>query len=264
MRVGISVYSLLDAYRKNQMSIEDEFVFMKENGCGSCEIADFALPLNELFLGKPNPLGYDPELPEKLKEYSEKYGVAIGSYSCSSNISRLRGEDYEAEWKRCVREVDMARRLGAPVARIDLATVISNETGIDEYHRLFDQAVTVAKELADYAASFGITLTLENHGTLMNGADRVVRLIQAVDKPNYGLVLDIGNTAMIDQDALVEVMELAPYTKLVHVKDFYVRTDPYAVGAKRLGSPDEIRYPWQKTRPIPVISCTVRSMTDMS
>ncbi len=228
MRTGLSIYSLWNALRKGEMTVEEAFAFMQALGCESTEIANFVVPLHT-----PDHQ-YIPEMAIKLREYSDKYEVPIGAYSCGSDIGRAEGPILEGMKRYVFSEIDLAHLLGAPLIRIDLVRVMvgKDDTGIEAYDRIFERCVNVAREMADYAAQYGIMLTMENHGTLMNGADRLGKLIRAVNHPNYGVTLDIGNTVCVDENPLDLAKELIPYAKEIHVKDFYIRDDPYVIGAK--------------------------------
>ena len=84
--------------------------------------------------------------------------------------------------------------------------------------------MTVAcRRIADYAAQFGITTTVESHGFFVNGSDRVIRLINEVNRPNYKLTLDVGNFMCVDENSVVGVIKSLPYTVMIHLKDFYYR-----------------------------------------
>lgn len=38
----------------------------------------------------------------------------------------------------------------------------------------------------------GVTASIEDHGFFMNSSERVKRLLQAVDSPNFKMTLDVG------------------------------------------------------------------------
>jgi len=44
-----------------------------------------------------------------------------------------------------------------------------------------------------------------------------------VNDENYGLLLDTGNVICVDEDPTVAAQTLAPITRMVHLKDFYIR-----------------------------------------
>ncbi|MBO4887155.1 MAG: sugar phosphate isomerase/epimerase [Firmicutes bacterium] len=234
MRTGLSIYSLWNAWRKGLMTVEEEFAAMREMGCEATEIANFAVPLHKgpkgaEFKGPP-----DFEMAKRFVELSEQYQVPIGAYSCGSNIARVSREEYPVMLERLYAEIELARALKAPLIRIDLVTVMAgrDEVGVEAFDAMFPQAVEAARALADYAKQYDMWVTVENHGTFMNGADRVRKLIKAVDRENYGLTMDIGNTVCVDEDPMVLASELIDLAKEIHVKDFYIRNDPYAIGAK--------------------------------
>ncbi|MCI8631954.1 MAG: sugar phosphate isomerase/epimerase [Lachnospiraceae bacterium] len=222
MQYGFSNYSFWSLLESGALSLEGLFEWLHQNGCDHVELADFALDLHQ------------PGMPERVAELAALHQLSISAYSAGSSIAQLEGQAYEAELARLKGEIDIAHRAGAPLLRSDLVKVLTQRdaTDIEEYERLFPIMVKSAQALADYAAQYGMEVTVENHGTLMNGGDRVRRLILAVDRPNYGCTLDVGNAVCVDEDPLVCVQTLLPFAKRIHIKDFYIREDAYAIGAR--------------------------------
>ena len=220
MKFGFSIYSLWNAMRRGEMTVEEAFAWIAENGGDHIEIIDFG----------------PQEEPEKLAELSQKYNLPISAYSIGSMLAQGDEANYEAELTRLKGQIDKARIMGTKLVRCDMVRVMMGrgETGVEIYDRIFPLMVKGARELADYAAQYDMEITIENHGTLMNGADRVKRLLLAVDRPNYGCTVDIGNALCVDEDPEVCVEALLPFAKRVHIKDFYVRKDPYVIGARHL------------------------------
>lgn len=79
--------------------------------------------------------------------------------------------------------------------------------------------------IADYAAGYGITTTIENHGFSVQASDRVQRVLLEVNRPNFKTTLDVGNFMCVDEAPLVGVRKNLPFASLIHFKDFYFR--PY-------------------------------------
>ena len=48
------------------------------------------------------------------------------------------------------------------------------------------------------------------------------KLFNAVGHENYGLLVDMGNFACVDEDSAMAVSRLAPYAFHVHAKDWFV------------------------------------------
>ena len=55
------------------------------------------------------------------------------------------------------------------------------------------------RELCDYAAEYGITTTLENHGFYCNGSDRLIRILDGLDRPQMKMTMDVGNFLCVDE-----------------------------------------------------------------
>lgn len=222
MKFGISNYSFWKALSTGRLSLEDAFKWLHEMGCDHIEIADFVVDLHQ------------PGMAEKVTELSAKYNLAVSNYSAGSMLGQVEGEEYEAELNRLKGEIDLAHAIGAPAIRCDLVRMFGSDdpTSIEEFDRLFPKMVKGAQDLADYAAQYGMDVLLENHGTFANGGDRVRRLVLAVNRPNYGCTIDVGNALCVDEDPMICVETLLPFVKRVHIKDFYIREDAYAIGMK--------------------------------
>jgi sugar phosphate isomerase/epimerase len=83
--------------------------------------------------------------------------------------------------------------------------------------------IQACRAVSEYAASHGVKTMVENHGFLVQDADRVEQLVCGVAHDNFGLLLDMGNFLCADESPAVAFGKLAPYAFHVHAKDFYVR-----------------------------------------
>jgi len=64
---------------------------------------------------------------------------------------------------------------------------------------------------------------VENHGFFCQDSERVEMLVCAVDHPNFGVLVDMGNFICVDEDPQVAVGRLMPYAFHVHAKDFHLK-----------------------------------------
>lgn len=219
MQVGLSIYSLLEAMNHG-MSLEDALQWTKDNGADHVEIVEFAV---------------HPEIEgvvERIRSKTQQIGLRISGYCTPGNV--LTG-DPEADRKATEAlkgQIDIAHRMGAPLIRCDLSQWGRDpaENVIENYQRDLPWLIQVCRELADYAAGYGMTLTVENHGTYINGGDRVRQLILGVARPNFRCTLDVGNAICVDEDPLVCMAALLPFAATVHFKDFYLRDDDLLLG----------------------------------
>ncbi|ULO07716.1 sugar phosphate isomerase/epimerase [Paenibacillus sp. 19GGS1-52] len=216
MKLGLSSYSLLDALEKKEMSILDVVEWIAQHGGEHMEIVPYGYTL----------LG-DDELIEALKAKAQEVGIELSNYSLPANFIQPSPEELDAEIARVKSHVDVANRLGIKYMRHDVNTfsLPVEQTTISYFELHLPQMAEACRQIADYAANFGITTSVENHGHLVQNADRVQRLIAEVDRSNFKTTLDIGNFMCVDEPSLVGVMKNLPYASLVHLKDFYFR--PY-------------------------------------
>ncbi|WP_306085037.1 sugar phosphate isomerase/epimerase family protein [Paenibacillus glucanolyticus] len=93
--------------------------------------------------------------------------------------------------------------------------------GLSETHLKW--IVEGCRQIADYAAQFDITTTIENHSVSIQASDRVQRVLQSVNRPNFRTMLDIGNFLCVDEQPLVGVRRNLSLASLIYAKDFYYR-----------------------------------------
>jgi len=215
MKIGLSTYSLVNLIRSGEMSIFDAIEWIAQNGFEHVEIVPFGFPLEN-----------NLEMANAIREHAQKSGVLISNYSILADFLKDSPEAYEQEIERVLKEVDIANRLGAKLMRHDISAFRRpfEKNSIIQFEKDMPRMIEVCRRIADYAAQYGITTTVENHGFYVNGSDRIQRLIHEVNRPNFKSTLDIGNFWCMDEVPLVGVKKLIPYAAIVHLKDFYFRT----------------------------------------
>ncbi|MBX4148726.1 sugar phosphate isomerase/epimerase family protein [Paenibacillus lautus] len=214
MRVGVSTYSLLPAIRAGEMTVLDVVEWIAENGGQHMEIVPYGFTLED-----------NPELTDAVRERAAEVGIALSNYSMPANFVQESRGDFDSEVERIKRHVDTVNRLGMKHMRHDVTafTLPPEKMGIDYVETHLDRIVEGCRLIADYAAGYGITTTIENHGVSVQASDRVQRVLQAVDRPNFKTTLDIGNFLCVDEQPLVGVKRNLSLASLIHVKDFYYR-----------------------------------------
>ena len=108
--------------------------------------------------------------------------------------------------------IDRAAELDAPVIRIFAGTVPRGESEEVAAAR----AIEGIRASLPYAIEKGVTLALENHGGITATPAQLLKLVHAVDSPNFGVNLDTGN--FHGEDPYADLAELAPYAVNVQVK----------------------------------------------
>lgn len=216
MKVGLSTYSLVELIKDKKMSVLDAIQWIADNGGEHVEIVPFGFDLVN-----------NDELIYSIRDKAGEVGIEISNYAILANLIKEDDEEYEKEIQRVIGHVDIANKLGVKLMRHDVSAFSrpAEINAIENYEKDMPKMVDACRRIADYASKFGITTTVENHGFYVNGSDRVQRLMQMVDRPNFKSTLDVGNFLCVDEEPLVGVKKNIPYAVMVHFKDFYIR--PY-------------------------------------
>ena len=166
--------------------------------------------------------GIDRDTAMRVRKESERVGLPIICYAVWADF--LNAASLEDEVKRVCEQVDIAEILGVKKMRHDASGGFNAPLN---KHNSFDQALpTLAKGcrmVTEYAATKGIETMIENHGFFCQDSLRVASVIGAVNHPNFGALVDIGNFLCADEDSAKACGNLAPMTKHIHAKDFHVR-----------------------------------------
>ncbi|WP_144933995.1 sugar phosphate isomerase/epimerase [Paenibacillus sp. 32O-W] len=212
MKIGLSSYSLYRLINSGEMDIFQAIEWIAENGGEHVEIVPMSLNLTE-----------DSSLVEAIRKKAQEVGIDISNYAVGANFVTDSDEAFNEQVEKLKRHVDVAHGLGIKLMRHDVASRPIPETSIAQFEADLDKMVEGCRQVADYAAQFGITTSVENHGFFVQASDRVQRLIHAVDRPNFKTTLDVGNFMCADENSVVSVKKNISYASMVHLKDFYLR-----------------------------------------
>ena len=151
------------------------------------------------------------ELAQAIRRHCEEINLPIAAYTVGADF--LRPNEVQAVMEK----VDIAEALGAKVLRHDAAWSLPE--GMD-WRQLIEKIAPDIRRVTEYAAQKGIRTCTENHGYILQDAERVETLIRTVNHPNYGWLVDMGNFLCADDQPIHAVPIAAPYAFHVHVKDF--------------------------------------------
>lgn len=212
MQIGVSSYS----YSQSKLDLFQIITKAKEMGFDVIEFAGFPnLPEGE------TALSFAP----RVREACDEAGLKVANYTIWADFINGSNGDLKAEIERVKDEVRVAQILGAPGMRHDSTWGWpATKTGA----RGFDDALPILIEgcraITEFAADLGIKTMVENHGYFCQDSERVEKLVNGVDHPNFGVLLDMGNFLVVDEDPTEAVGRLMPYTFHVHAKDFHVKS----------------------------------------
>lgn len=207
MKIGVSSYSFSQYLRSGKLDLISVIKQAADMGFEGIEYTD--LP-GETFEERK-------ALAEQIKAEAARCGITLTAYVVSGGLLCDTQEDQDAVVARIMTNLDLAAVLGVKLFRYDPMYKLPHLMSYDEGVRRIAPAM---RKIADYAASLGIMTMIENHGLIVQDYDRVEKLYDAVNHPNFSLLVDIGNFLCADVDNVMCVSRLAHLASHVHLKDF--------------------------------------------
>ncbi len=203
MKIGVSSYSFSKYMQQTGADYFAVCDLAKKMGYDAIEFIDLSLEVQ--------PADSLAELAKAIRRHCEEIDLPIAAYTVGADF--LRPDEARAVMEK----VDIADALGAKVLRHDAAWSLPE--GMD-WRELIEKIAPDIRRVTEYAAQKGIRTCTENHGYILQDAERVETLIRAVNHPNYGWLVDMGNFLCADDQPVHAVPIAAPYAFHVHVKDF--------------------------------------------
>lgn len=215
MKISVSSFSFNQYLRDGRMTQIETVKKAAEMGFDGIEFISLSPCENPT---KEQQLDYA----RQIKAEAEKYGIEIVAYCVGANFYHENEEDRAKAVAAICDDVDVAAELGAKILRHDLTAGINVGGRVISYDRQIPILAECARKVTEYAEKKGIRTCTENHGTVSQDSDRIERFYNAVAHDNFGVLVDVGNFACVDEDSVSAVSRLAPYAFHVHAKDFYI------------------------------------------
>jgi sugar phosphate isomerase/epimerase len=214
MKIGVSSYSFSRLVQSGQMTQYDVVAKAREMGFEAIEFAGLNVPAGESA----------ESYAQRLRRVCSQAGLPVASYTIGADFLGGGEGAWRAEADRLKGEVKIAGALGVPAMRHDATGGFPRG-----YHgaRGFDDALPIlakgCRAVTEFAADLGIRTMVENHGFFCQDSERVEKLVNGVNHPNFGTLVDIGNFLCADEDPAKAVGRVAPYVFHAHAKDFHVK-----------------------------------------
>jgi len=226
--IAISSYCFHRLVKSGEIRLQDTPRLAKECGADCIEIATG---------GTLGP-ALDADLAGRLADAADAADVAIVGFALHANLVTPDNQLDEGAVESVVAQVEAASSIGVDRVRHDAAWRAAGEDVSDEAWEACLWPLTKAcRTIATKGAAAGVRTSIENHGVFLGAAWRVEQLLAAVQHPNFGITLDLGNLLWAPQDLLASTRSLAPWAVTVHVKDFVRPSDDPAAWATYPGGP---------------------------
>ena len=217
MNIGVSLYSFHEYAADDKLGVKGCIDKAKEIGFDGIDLVEGTC---KTFDNKNEYIAYAKD----IGDYCRSVDIKPVCFCVGSDFLNGSGGDLNKEIERVKSIVDIAAAYGVGIMR-HYATPgypASVKNG-----RSFDCVVGRIAEgyraVTEYAATLGIRTCVENHGFFVQDPLRVEKLVNTVDHPNFGALVDIGNFACADAPSPYAVGIMAPYAFHAHAKDFHVK-----------------------------------------
>ncbi len=200
-KFSLAAYSYRSLLTKKQLTLSDFIADCAKFGLQGTELTSYYFP-------NPAPANYL----RQLKHECFLAGLDVSGTAVGNDFCQPEGEQRKQQIESVKRWIDNAEILGAPVIRIFSGNAKEGMTAA-EAHRL---AVAGMEECCEYAGQHGVFLALENHGGLTATVDGMLKLIEDVKSPWFGVNMDTGN--FHTDDIYGDLAKIAPYSINVQVK----------------------------------------------
>jgi sugar phosphate isomerase/epimerase len=214
MKIGVSSYCYHRLIREGKFTLFDAIEYTRKTGYEVIEFSDFTAPEGkslEAFAG---------DLAKACKEA----GLEVCNYATQADFLYGSGGDMKKEVQRLKSRVDIAKILGAPLMRHDACWGLKEGSSCRTWREAVKIIAPAIREVTEYAASLGIRTMSENHGHFLQDSSRMEELVLAVNHPNYGLLVDMGNFMCVDECSIEALVTAMPYAFHVHAKDFLYKS----------------------------------------
>jgi sugar phosphate isomerase/epimerase len=206
LKLALNAYSFDKPLMAHTMTLDDVVHFCAQHRVDALDATGYYFP------------GY-PKAPSDeyiyaLKKTAFLNGVQLSGtgvrndFAVADAAARKRDIQMVKDW------IEVASKLGAPVIR-----VFSGKARPEGY--TFDQAlkwmVTDFKECAEYGKTHGVILGLQQHNDFLKTAAETIRVIEAVNSPWFGDILDVGSLRA--NDPYEEIEKLVPYAVSWQLKE---------------------------------------------
>jgi L-ribulose-5-phosphate 3-epimerase len=167
----------------------------------------------------------------KLKRHAFKNGVALICLSTHQSFVSPKPEEITANVEHTKKCIDIAAELGAPSIRINTGrwNTVSFDTlmaqrGIEKPLEGFTEedgfkwCVDGLTRCLAHAEKRGVLLALENHWGLARTPEGLLQILNAIQSPWLGALMDTGNFL---EDPYPKLKLIAPKTIFVQAKTYY-------------------------------------------
>ena len=153
---------------------------------------------------------------EEVKETLSANGLKVSAYDITNNFVKETLEERDAEVKKVLEGIEIAKKLETNIVRIFCGDIKENLTFEDG----FSWIIEGLKKCAAAAEKAKVYLAIENHGLLAGTSAQVMKIVNEVNSPYVKCTFDTGNFLLVHENPTEAFQEVKKEIVHVHFKDF--------------------------------------------
>lgn len=215
LKTSLNAFSFNDPLLKGGMTIDDMIDFCAATGFEGVDITGY------YFKGYPQVPPDDYLFAIKRKAFGS--GIEISGTGVRNDFTIADKSKRALEVELVINWIEVAAKIGAPVIRV-FAGNQKNE-GIPK-EQITEWMLKDIQTCVDYGKKYGVIIGLQNHNDFIQTADQVNKMIEAINSPWLGLILDTGSYRVLDP-----YEEIASCAK--HVVNWQIKEKVFLNGAEK-------------------------------
>jgi len=207
LKLSLAAYSMRDALTgkagpEKSMDLIGFLDYTAKLGLGGAELTSYYFP----------PDISAPYL-NALKRHAHFAGLTVTGGAIGNDYCQKPGEKLDKDMEHTEKWINYYAELGAPVIRVFAGTIPKG----DSKEATIARCIENCERACEMAGRRGIMLALENHGGITAKAEDMLKIVQGVKSPWFGVNLDSGNFSS-GPDPYAELALIAPYAINAQIK----------------------------------------------
>ena len=182
LKISLNAYSFNKPLSDGKMSLDDLLEFCALHKIDGVDLTGYYFP------------GY-PKVPSdeylfNLKRKAFRLGVDISGSGVRNDFSNPDQNSRNADIVLIKNWIVAAGKIGAPVLRIFTGNIKTDGHPREE---VLEWMLKDILECVEFGKNHGVIVAIQNHNDFLQTADQTIEIIEKVNSPWFGLILDIGS-----------------------------------------------------------------------
>ena len=193
LKTSLNAYSFNKALTDGSMSIAELIEFCSATGFDGVDITAY------YFKGYPQVPPDDYLFDIKRKAF--KAGLEITGTGIRNDFTIADNAKREGEVQLVKNWIEAASKIGASVLRIFAGT--QKNEGIPR-EQVTEWMLRDIQTCVDYGKQHGVIIGMQNHNDFIQTADQIISIVETINSPWFGIILDIGSYRINEPFAEIE------------------------------------------------------------